>query len=276
MLKKNNLFALFLIFVCGMANAFDSSNLVLSVGVINIDNSRSSSGPQQNELGSSIATQTGLVPHSFSSPGTEQTVGDAVKLTLALTYKMTDHWAVTAVAGVPPKLEIYGSGSVTTPGLLNKVVPPVAMGKPANNPVASVLFWYPAVMVQYFFNEPHDTFRPFLGVGIGYSFFTHVRLHENFDHDLKKTGGYLTLASSLDPTDKSSAEATAAFRPLLNAGLNWNLDKRWLMTFSVSYASIKTDSIITIKDKNDKTVLTSTAKLDIPAVASSLTVGYAF
>lgn len=276
MLKTYNLLVLFLVFVSGMAIAAQEGDLVLAVGAVKIDNSHSSSGPQQNELAPSIVTQIGLVPQSFSSPGTEQTVGDATKLILTLAYHMTDHWAVTALVGIPPKLEIYGHGTVFTPGLLNSLVPAVPLGKAADNPVASVLHWFPAVMVQYYFNGAHDTIRPFVGAGIGYSFFTHVRLHQNFEQDLRKTGGFLALASTLDTTNSAQAEATAAFRPLVNAGIQWNLDKTWSINACVSYVSIKTDSIITVKDKNGQTVLTSTAKLDIPTIASSLSVGHVF
>jgi len=275
MKRSHSIAGLALALVSSVAAA-DAGDFVITGGAVNIDNSHSYSGPQQNEISPSIVTQTKLVPSSFSSPGTEQTVGDAVKPILSLTYFMTDRWAITAVGGIPPKLEIYGHGSVTTPGLLNKIVPPVEMGKPGNNPVASVLHWFPSVMIQYYFRERDDKLHPFVGVGLGYSFFTHVRLHENFAQGLKRTGSYLTTASTLDPTDSAEAEATSAFRPLYNVGVSYQVDKAWSVNFSASYVPIKTDAIIRVKDKYGKVALTSTAKLDIPTRATSATIGYTF
>ena len=39
-----------------------AGDLVMTMGLVNINNSRSYSTPQHNEIGSSIATQTGIVP----------------------------------------------------------------------------------------------------------------------------------------------------------------------------------------------------------------------
>lgn len=251
-------------------------DLVVTAGFVNIDNSRSYSTAQRNELGSSIATRTRLVPSQFESPGTEETIGNAVKPILTLTYFMTDHWAVTAVGGVPPELDVIGHGTVTTPGLLNKIVPPVQMGKASNNPVATIRHWYPSVMIQYYFGEKADRWHPFLGVGLGFSFFTDVKLTQNFDNNLRQAGSFLALATTLDPYSTTEAEASSAIRPIFNAGVAYHLDDKWSLGLAVSYVPIKTVSTIRVRDKTGKVVLTSTADLDIPTVASSATVGFKF
>ncbi len=253
-----------------------AGDLVMTMGLVNIDNSRSYSTPQHNELGSSIATQTGLVPSKFDSPGTEETIGGSVKPILTLTYFMTDHWAITAVGGVPPKLDVNGHGAVTTPGALNAIVPAVDMGRASNNPVATVRHWFPSVMVQYYFGEKSSNWHPFLGAGIGYSFFTDVKLTPNFDKNLQQAGSFLALASTLDTANTTEAKASSAWRPLLNAGVAYHLDDQWSLSLAVSYVPIKTTSTILVRDKTGNVVLTSTAKLDIPTVATSATVGFRF
>ena len=273
--KLQGAIAFSLLLTSGAALA-DAGDIVISAGAVNIDNKRSSSTPQHTTLAPSIATRTGLVPGSFDSPGTEQTIGNAIKPILTMSYFITENWAVTVVGGIPPKLNVYGHGSVVTPGLLNKVVPPVEMGKASNNPVATVLHWFPSALVQYYFGERGDNFHPFVGVGLGYSFFTHVRLEPGFKANLNKTGSFLTLASTLDPTDSSDADASAAFRPLLNAGFAYQFDKTWGMGVSLSYVPIKTVATIRVKDKYGKVAMTSTADLDIPTVATSATVAYKF
>ncbi len=275
MKAHKNYLALSLLVATATAQA-DAGDMVVTAGFVNIDNSRSYSTPQRNELGSSIATQTGIVPTNFSSPGTEQTIGDAVKPILTLTYFMTDHWAITAVGGIPPKLDVIGHGTVATPGMLNRIVPKVEMGKAANNPVATIKHWYPSVMIQYYFGERSDALHPFLGVGLGFSFFTDVKLTQNFDKNLKQAGSFLALATTLDPSNSTEAEASSAFRPLFNAGLAYHLNKSWSMSLAVSYVPIKTEATIRVRDKKGKVVLTSKADLDIPTVATSATVGFHF
>lgn len=264
-----------LLLATGWAQA-SAGDLVMTMGLVNIDNSRSYSTPQHNELGSSIATQTGLVPAKFESPGTEQTVGGALKPILTLTYFMTDHWAITAVGGVPPKLEVNGHGSVTTPGALNKMVPAVEMGRPSNNPVATVKHWFPSAMVQYYFGEKNANLHPFVGVGVGYSFFTDVKLTPNFDQNLQQAGAFMALASTLSPQNTTEAKASSAWRPLFNAGVAYRLNKQWDLGLAISYVPIKTVATIRVRDKTGNVVLTSTANLDIPTIASSATVGFHF
>mgnify|MGYP001240461571 FL=1 len=253
-----------------------AGDMVVTFGAVNIDNSRSYSTPQRNEVTTSIATRTGLVPSRFESPGTEETIGNAVKPILTLTYFMTDHWAVTVVGGVPPKLDVIGHGSVVTPGALTKIVPAVQMGKAANNPVATIRHWYPSAMIQYYFGEQSDSWHPFVGAGLGFSFFTDVKLEPNFDANLKQAGNFLALATTLDPHNTTEAKASSAFRPIFNAGVAYHLNNKWSMSLAASYVPIKTTSTIRVRDKTGNVVLISTADLDIPTVATSATVGFHF
>ncbi len=264
-----------LVLAGGVAHA-GAGDMVVTAGFVNIDNSRSYSTPQHNELGTSIGTRTRIVPSQFDSPGTEQTIGDAIKPILTLSYFMTDNWAVTAVGGVPPTLDVIGHGSVTTPGLLNKIIPPVQMGRAANNPVATVRHWYPSVMIQYYFGEKSDKWRPFLGAGLGFSFFTDVKLTGNFDKNLQQAGAFLSLATTLDTRNTTEAAASSAFRPIYNAGVAYHLDDKWSLGLAVAYVPIKTVATIRVRDKTGNVVLSSTADLDIPTVATSATVGFKF
>lgn len=255
-------------------------DLTLSVGFVSINNKRSSSTPQHNTLDpNTLGPKLKLVPAQFESPGTEQTVGGALKPILTLSYFLTDHIAITAVGGVPPVLDVTGHGAVTTPGVLNTLVPAVEMGRAANNPVATARHWFPSVMLQYHFGEKDDRWHPFLGAGLGYSFFTSVKLGQNFDNNLKQAGGFIA-----DPVNallgkavvSTEAKASSAIRPLFNAGISYMLDDKWSLGASVSYVPIKTTATIHVRDKTGNIVLTSKANLDIPTVATSATVGYHF
>ncbi|PUA20484.1 OmpW family protein [Glaciimonas sp. PCH181] len=268
--------ALSLSLVSSMAAAQKAGDTVVNVGGLYINNQNSSSKPLHTDLGVSLLTQTTLLPQHFDSPGTNLKVGNAVTPLLTVTHFFTDHIAVTSVAGLPPRFDIYGSGTVTTPGVLGAAVPPVVLDKSGNNPLASVLQWSPTMIFQYYFREPNATFRPYLGAGVSYNFFTHVKLNDNFTRDLKNTGGYLAFISTGSNATTVQAKATASFRPVINGGLNIAFDDKWSGNIGVTYLPLKTDSIITVKDKNGDTVLTSTARLNIPAIATNVTIGYKF
>ena len=268
--------ALSLSLVSSMAAAQKAGDTVVNVGGLYINNQNSSSRPLHTDLGVSLLTQTTLLPQHFDSPGTSLKVGNAVTPLLTVTHFFTDHIAVTSVAGLPPRFDIYGSGTVTTPGVLGAAVPPVVLDKASNNPLATVLQWSPTMIFQYYFRDPNATFRPYLGAGVSYNFFTHVKLNDNFTQDLKNTGGYLAFISTGSNATTVQAKATASFRPVVNAGLNIAFDDKWSGNIGVTYLPLKTDSIITVKDKNGDTVLTSTARINIPAIATNLTLGYKF
>ena len=259
-----------------IAAAQKAGETVVSLGALSINNGRSSSGMLHTELGDSVLTRAGLIPKQFDSAGTELTVGNAVTPMLTVTHFFTDHVAVTNVVGLPPKFDIHGRGRVTTPGALGAAVPPVVLDKPGNNPVASVLQWSPTVLFQYYFGESDATFRPYLGIGGSYNFFTHVKLNDNFKRDLQNTGGYLAFATTGDKTTTVETRATPSFRPVVGAGVNIALGGNWSANVGVSYLPLKTDSIITLKDKNGNVVLTNTTKMDIPAIATNFTLGYKF
>ncbi len=253
-----------------------AGDLILSTGLVNIDNRRSYSTPQHNEVAPSIVTRTGIVPSRFDSPGTEETIGGAIKPILTMTYFMTDHWAITTVAGIPPVLDVMGRGAVTTPGLLNRIVPPVRLGDPGNNPIATVRHWFPSAILQYHFGKQGEKWDPFLGVGLGFSFFTDVKLRTNFDANLKQAGSFLALSTTLSPHNTTEAKASSALRPLFNVGLAYRLSQKWSVSVTASYVPVKTTSTIHIRDKTGRIVLTSKADLDIPTVATSAEVGYRF
>ena len=89
------------------------------------------------------------LPSAFTSQGTGLSTNNADTLGLVFSHFLTDHIALTTVAGVPPTFKIRGRGSIVPPG------PAGALGTenlddPANEPIVkSVRQWSPAMMVQY-------------------------------------------------------------------------------------------------------------------------------
>ncbi|QIZ47274.1 outer membrane protein OmpW [Dickeya zeae] len=88
--------------------------------------------------------------------------------------------------------------------------------------IAEVKHLPPTLMAQYYFGQRTDNLRPYLGVGLNYTTF----FDEKFTQDL---GGQLS-----DLHLKSSWGVAA------QAGLDYNLNKNWLVNMSVWWMDINT------------------------------------
>ncbi|QDX30124.1 outer membrane protein OmpW [Dickeya poaceiphila] len=88
--------------------------------------------------------------------------------------------------------------------------------------IAEVKHLPPTLMAQYYFGQSTDKLRPYLGVGLNYTTF----FDEKFTQDL---GGQLS-----DLHLKSSWGVAA------QAGLDYNLNKNWLLNMSVWWMDIDT------------------------------------
>ncbi|MCM3105020.1 hypothetical protein M3564_12210, partial [Staphylococcus warneri] len=114
------------------------------------------------------------LPGSFTSPGTSLTVNNADTVGLTLTHFFTDHIAVTSVLGVPPEFTLTGHGVIKPPGPAG-ALGSVNMDNPANQPaVKNARQWSPTIILQYYFNSSTAKFRPFVGIGVAYSWFSNI------------------------------------------------------------------------------------------------------
>lgn len=56
------------------------------------------------------------LPNSFTSTGTGLSTNNADTAGLVFSHFLTDHIALTSVAGVPPVFKVYGHGTIMPPG----------------------------------------------------------------------------------------------------------------------------------------------------------------
>lgn len=107
-------------------------------------------------------------------------------------------------------------------------------------------------MVQYYFGDAQSKLRPYIGVGVNYTNF----FEEEFTNDL---GGALTDLSMSDSWGVAA-----------QVGLDYQVNKNWLVNASVWYAQINSD----VKFKlNDAPV---TIETDIDPWVYMVSVGYTF
>lgn len=217
------------------------------------------------------------LPSTFTAPGSSLSSSNANTLGLTFSHFVTDHIAVTAVGGVPPEFKLYGHGELIPPGPAG-ALGRQSLGDPALNPIITkARQWSPAAMVQYHFLDPGTRFRPFLGLGVSYNFFTNIEVNPAFANSVNNNLGAILAAGAGIPGPTSvEADASSSWAPVFNIGGTYNFDEHWGVTAAVTYIPLKTTSTMTIKAANGTVLSTSKTKLEPNPLVFFLAASYKF
>lgn len=256
---------------------------------------------------------------SWDQAGTSVTADDTDTLALTLTHFLTDNWAINFVGGIPPEVTLQGHGVVTVPGSVSgdpqalyssvcldgsgnqhSSTEPFACGREATQPLATAKQWSPAVVVQYYFNDPSSRFRPYVGLGVSYNFFTDIEVGKNVaadqnTNDIYATpGNFLQIGYTLgnnpacasNPSDPAcftssgthvDAEASSSWAPIFNAGFSAELGNNFFATAAVTYMPLKVTSTMYLRDNTTNEALTtSTVTMHPDPLIALLGIGYRF
>jgi outer membrane protein len=186
----------------------------------------------------------GTIPGSGASIDSADTVG------LAITHFWTDNLATTLDAGLPPRFHLQ------------------AQGLPGVTDIGSAKQWSPAIVAKWFFGDAQSKFRPFVGAGVTYVWYTGVQLSQAFQNSA-------ALALAPGQTGSSSAHLSSSWAPVANVGASYNFDKNWSVSLSVSYIPLKTNADVTTTGGALGTTVAHTT-LTIDPLITFLSVGYAF
>ncbi|RXZ36588.1 OmpW family protein [Oxalobacteraceae bacterium CAVE-383] len=178
-------------------------------------------------------------------PGSGATIKDADTVGFALTHFFTDNFGVTADLGVPPKFKLNGAGTLSSLG-----------------EVGSAKQWSPAIVAKYYFGDAESKFRPFIGAGVTYVWYSDVQLSRSLQSAL--TAG----------TGTATADLSSSWAPVANIGAAYNFDKNWSVALSVSYIPLKTDADIT--GTTPAGTVKAKTSLTINPLVTFLSVGYRF
>jgi len=257
------------------ATAQQAGDNVVNLGWFHIA-PQDSSKPMTTSTNQEGITPT-LVPASFTSPGSGAKVSNADTLGLVFTHFVTDNIAVQTVAGVPAKFKLTGEGVIAPPGLAGALTS-IDLGAAQNNPIVqSVRQWSPALVFQYYFGQANSTWRPFLGVGVSYTFFTNVSLNPNFESALNQNfGSVLAFTSGHNGPTSVEAKSSASWQPVLNAGFSYAFTKHWVASASVSYIPLKTTANIKIKAQDGTVLASSDAEIKLNPIVTFVSLGYKF
>ena len=217
------------------------------------------------------------LPGAFVSSGTGLSTTNADTLGLVISHFLTDHIALTTVAGVPPTFKLKGRGSIVPPG------PAGALGTenlddPPNEPIVkSVRQWSPAMMIQYYFNSATARFRPFAGIGISYNFYTNIELNPNFVTSTQNNLGSVLAAGAARPGVTSvSAKASPSWAPVFNLGASYSITNHWGLSASLTYIPLKTRSTVYVRAADGTLLGTTQAQLTADPLITYVAVSYKF
>lgn len=257
------------------SHAAGKGDLVLQMGPSHI-RPQESSEPLHTDLRPNPLFPVLGIEESFTSPGTSARVTNSETLLTTAKYFITDHIGLQVEGGIPVKFDIHGSGVVQPTGI-GGALASVDLGAPGNNPLASARQWSPVLMAVYHFRDPDAVLRPYLGLGVTYTWFTDVELNDDFERQLNREfGSILALAAGKPGDTRVEADASSDTAPVFAIGANYAFNERWGISLSAAYLALSTTATLKIKAQDGTTLATSTTDLDLNPVALTLLLNYTF
>ncbi len=237
----------------------------------------------------------------WDNPGTGLEADNVTTLGLMNNYFFTDNVSIEMKAGIPPKVDIKGKGTIYAPfaaiaSPLGGIAGDLTL---ANNikitdleqssKAAEARAWTPAFELQYHFGKTGvNKFRPYVGVGMMYAYFDDLKIDKGIENDLivaghmiqniinQNAGASLELKDS-DGKMKVDLDATDVFAPVVTAGFTYDFNDKWFAVGSVSYAHLQNESTITVTNENTgQQLISSKADIEINPLLMYAGVGMRF
>ena len=213
-------------------------------------------GEKQGVYGASVLTG----PVSDSNAGFE--IDDSDTGGLLFDYYVNDNVSLEFVAGFPPKMDIVGKGKI-----LDGIVNLGQIGK-----VGEVDAYTPVILGKYQFGTVNSKFRPFIGAGFMYAHFSNFKLESNVNPALNQaTGNHYGLSVSKVKIDDDVA-------PVATIGADYNINKDWFATASVTYAHLQTQAKLDIVSSAlaGATAISGQSEIEINPIVTYVGIGYRF
>lgn len=236
---------------------------------------QSRSTPLRTELHPSLlGSAVGL--SSFDSPGTSFSPGDATTPVFTFVQTFGGHFLVKVEGGIPPSFRLHGRGAVRAPGPSGTLFN-VDLGSPTNQPIATARQWSPVTLLQYRPRDPSRRIQPYIGMGIGYTFFTGVRLGDAVAADLNRQFGMPLAALALKPgPTTTTAHASPSWALAFNGGSSWLIGEHWALTGSISYGLLSTNARIDLQAADGTVLARSRTNLVLNPLIAGLLLNYRF
>ncbi|WP_455289934.1 OmpW/AlkL family protein [Cupriavidus necator] len=186
-------------------------------------------------------------PVGSQKPNTGATIASTDTLGLAWSHFFTDNISAELMLGVPPKHDVRGDRGYEKYGKL-----------------ADVRQWSPAIVAKWHFFDAKTRFRPYVGIGVNYTWFTGETVtNETFVQSEFGTGSRMT------------ARAKSSWNPVFNIGANYAVTDNWFVGLSASYVPVTTTANFTTTLAGGAQVR-SHMKIKAAPIVTLLNVGYFF
>jgi len=181
------------------------------------------------------------VPGSGAHATSTNTVG------ITTEYYLTDNVGVAMLYGLPLKVDLVGDGTLQRYGVLGSTKP-----------------MPPAIDLRYHLFSAASKFRPFIGLGVNYTWFTQVRAtNRQF------------ITDSFGPGGSAHATLSASWNPVFELGANYVVAKHWSVGAALNYIPVKTH--LTLYGQTaDGTQVVSKSTLRLHPLSVFLNVAYTF
>jgi outer membrane protein len=188
----------------GNANAQSAGSLTLATGWLHV-------APQGNATPLTVESIGGVtVNQQLAGSGAHATSSDTVGITTE--YYVTDNIGVAMLFGLPLTVNLVGDGTLQKYGNLGSTRP-----------------MPPAIELRYHLFSAASKFRPFIGLGVNYTWFTQVR-----------TTNSQFVTDSVGPGGSAHAELSSSWNPVFEIGANYAITKHWSVGTSLGYIPVKT------------------------------------
>lgn len=219
-------------------------------------------------------------------------------------YFFTDHVSIELKAGIPPKVDIMGQGKITAP--FSAIATPQIDKLPleflnialkndifitdldAHGKAAEARAWTPAFEFQYHFGKTGvNKFRPYIGVGLMYAYFNELKVNPALEQDLVKAGHMIAnikqgnAGAALERKNSTAnpvveLKASDAFAPIATVGFTYDFNDKWFAVGSVSYAHLKGEASISVKDAELGQLINAKSDIEINPILGYAGIGYRF
>ena len=182
-------------------------------------------------------------PLGTTPPGLGIQIEDLDVLAISYERRLSSRLAIQLQAGIPPTLTAVGTGAAQSVGT-----------------VAKARIWFPTVMAIYTFADV-PVIRPYVGVGVTYTFFTQVEASPAY------TAALLGTSSSMELEDSWS--------PYVRIGFEYPFHEHWSLRAEYSSFRMKTTATVETQTPIFGAISRTVDIKDYPSIFG-LSVGYSF
>lgn len=225
-------------------------------------------------LAPSAATLAGIPP-AFDLHGLSAEPESARTLALGIGCEWSSRWGLQVEAGVPPTIGVKGAGIVTAPGPTSALLR-LDLDEDIPRSLVDQKVWSPIVALRYRPGTGADArLRPFVSVGVSYTWFTDEPVRSGFDEAIdQRFGQPLALAALRPGRTRTRVAVDPQWAPVLGAGVDWRLAPRWRLAASLGYSPLHVEAHFRTRAADGAGLARARSQTDLDVWGAALVLNY--